>query len=94
MTCIRAAVGSVSSETTHASARLSSAEPALAERIVVVTGAAGGIGRAVSEHIARLGGRVVAVDRDATAGEAVVEAVGQVGGEACFMQPSATRRRR
>jgi len=36
-----------------------------AETVTVVTGAASGIGRATVEHLTRIGGRVVAVDRSA-----------------------------
>jgi NAD(P)-dependent dehydrogenase (short-subunit alcohol dehydrogenase family) len=50
----------------------------------VVTGAAGGIGRAVCERMAGLGWRVLCVDAEAPAGNAVVGALRSAGADARF----------
>lgn len=42
---------------------------------IIVTGAAGGIGAAVSAYLARLGARVVLADRDSKAAEALAESL-------------------
>jgi len=52
---------------------------------VVVTGAAGGIGRAICEQVAGLGARLVAVDADQVAGEQVAAAIREGGADACFV---------
>ncbi|MEQ6247554.1 glucose 1-dehydrogenase [Sulfitobacter sp. HNIBRBA3233] len=51
----------------------------------VVTGAAGGIGRAVCLSLARAGARVLAVDLSAEAGEDTADLVREAGGEALFV---------
>ncbi len=55
----------------------SKAPPALAGQIVLVTGAASGIGRATAEAFASLGASLFLVDRDAS----VAEAAASIGGE-------------
>lgn len=54
----------------------------LADKVVVVTGAAGGIGEAYARGLARAGARVVVADLDAPAAERVAESIRQAGGEA------------
>jgi NAD(P)-dependent dehydrogenase (short-subunit alcohol dehydrogenase family) len=54
----------------------------LAGRVVAVTGAGRGIGRAEALELAALGARVVVNNRSAAAGEAAVEAIRAAGGEA------------
>lgn len=49
-------------------------------KVAVVTGAAGGIGRACCVELARMGASVLLVDRDAPALEAAAEVVGGEGG--------------
>ncbi|HYD63193.1 MAG TPA: SDR family oxidoreductase [Noviherbaspirillum sp.] len=51
---------------------------------VLVTGAAGGIGRAAAIAFAREGARVAVVDVDAKGGEETVALIAQAGGEAFF----------
>lgn len=62
------------------------------DQVVVITGAANGIGRATAERFASEGAAVVVADRDATGGEATVAAVEQVGGRAVFVPLDATSR--
>jgi NAD(P)-dependent dehydrogenase (short-subunit alcohol dehydrogenase family) len=56
----------------------------LSGKTAIVTGAAHGIGRAISEVFAEAGGRVVLVDLDEAAGRATTESIRQAGGEATF----------
>lgn len=60
-------------------------------KVALVTGAANGIGRAVSLGFARGGAKVVLVDRDAAGGEASAGIVRQEGGEALFVTADVTR---
>lgn len=53
-------------------------------RVAIVTGAAHGIGRAISECFAEEGARVTLVDVDAEAGEAASAAIRDGGGDARF----------
>jgi NAD(P)-dependent dehydrogenase (short-subunit alcohol dehydrogenase family) len=54
-------------------------------KVALVTGAAGGMGRAASELFAREGARVVVADFIEPAGRATVEAITAAGGEAAFV---------
>ena len=54
----------------------------LSERVAIVTGAGGGIGRAVSLLLAEAGARVLAVDLDGAKAEETAESVTAAGGEA------------
>ncbi len=51
-------------------------------KIVVVTGAAGGIGRAIAERFASVGAKVVVNDVNSEAADEVVNAITDAGGEA------------
>src|SRR5260370_21491494 len=53
----------------------------LAGRVCVVTGAGGGIGRAVARSLARAGARVAAIDRDQRGLEATGAELGELGCE-------------
>lgn len=54
----------------------------LRQAVVVVSGAGGGLGRALAERFARAGSRVVLLDRDAAAVASAAEAIQQQGGSA------------
>jgi NAD(P)-dependent dehydrogenase (short-subunit alcohol dehydrogenase family) len=57
----------------------------LNERISIVTGSAGGIGRAIALAMAEAGARVVVSDVRVDQGEATVSAIQAAGGEAIFV---------
>ena len=54
----------------------------VSDKVVVVTGAASGFGRLVSEKIAALGGKVVCADVNEAGLEAVVAGISAAGGTA------------
>lgn len=60
-------------------------------KVAVVTGGAGGIGRATSLAFAASGAKLLVVDRDAEGGEATAGIVRQQGGEARFVAADVTR---
>ena len=55
------------------------------DRSVIVTGAAGGIGRATAVQFAKAGARLTLTDRDTVRGEETMSAVRAVGGTAQFI---------
>lgn len=59
-------------------------------RVAIVTGAGGGIGRAVALCIAREGAAVVAVDLDEEGGEETARLVGERGGRGAFFRADVT----
>ena len=63
----------------------------LENKVALITGAGGGIGRAAALRFAAEGARVVAVDFDAAAGRATVEQVGVHGGAAGFVRADVAR---
>jgi NAD(P)-dependent dehydrogenase (short-subunit alcohol dehydrogenase family) len=65
----------------------------LHEKAAVVTGAADGIGRASALRFAQEGARLVVADIADSAGEALVQAITQAGGTACFVHADVSRRR-
>lgn len=68
------------------------AGPRVEHRVVVVTGAASGIGRAASEIFARQGATVVAADINAAAGNGVVAQITARGGSAYFLETDVASR--
>ena len=54
-------------------------------RVGIVTGSAGGIGRAIALALAQAGARVIVCDTRPTEGEATVNAIQATGGEAIFV---------
>lgn len=66
-------------------------EPRFAGKVVVITGAAGGIGRAVAARFAREGARVALVDLDPAGLEESARAVREAGGEALAVTADVTR---
>jgi len=62
----------------------------MAGKVVVVTGAAQGIGRGCAEMIAAEGGTVVIADVQVDAGQAAAAAIGDAGGEALFVRCDVT----
>ncbi len=56
-------------------------EKDLSSKVVIVTGAGGGLGRAMIAGLAEKGARLVAVDIDQTALEAIVTKATELGGE-------------
>ena len=63
----------------------------LVQKIVVVTGGARGIGRAIAEKSAAEGAQVTLLDRDATSGEAAAREMSASGRPAAFIQVDVTR---
>ncbi len=61
-------------------------------RVIVITGAASGIGKATAAIFAREGAHVVACDIDADGGERTVKAIRQTGGRALAVATDVTRR--
>lgn len=64
---------------------------AIAEQVVVITGASSGIGRCTAQHLASRGARVVVTARRADALESLVREVEQRGGEALAVPGDVTR---
>ena len=56
----------------------------IADRVVVVTGGAGILGRSICDYLAAQGARVAVLDRDAKAGEELVASIRANGGDAAF----------
>ena len=55
-------------------------------KVVLVTGAASGIGRATAQLFARCGANVVAADVDMEEGQHAVDLIQQSGGDATFLR--------
>jgi NAD(P)-dependent dehydrogenase (short-subunit alcohol dehydrogenase family) len=64
-----------------------------AGKVVVITGAASGIGRATAAHFSRARARVVVADVKAVAGQACADDLAAQGGEAVFVRCDVTEER-
>jgi glucose 1-dehydrogenase len=62
-------------------------------KVALVTGAAGGMGRATAQAFAAAGARVVAADIAAEGGEQTVDAIKRDGGEAVFVRTDVSQAR-
>jgi NADP-dependent 3-hydroxy acid dehydrogenase YdfG len=62
------------------------------DKVVIVTGAAGGFGRLVAEKIGARGGRVVVADIDADGAESVAAGIRAAGGDAVHRRTDVTDR--
>jgi len=60
-------------------------------KVAIVTGGAQGIGRAISERLAREGATVLIADVKDAVGAATAEAITSAGGKAAFLQADVTR---
>ncbi len=63
----------------------------LADKVALITGAGGGIGRAAVRKFSAEGARVVAVDADERAGRAIVDEICAAGGAAAFVRADVSR---
>jgi NAD(P)-dependent dehydrogenase (short-subunit alcohol dehydrogenase family) len=63
----------------------------LNRKVIVVTGAASGIGEACASSFAESGAKVVLADRDAVRGQAVAARIAEKGGTAVFIATDVTR---
>ncbi len=62
----------------------------LKDKVALITGAGGGIGRVTAELFAREGARVVIAEYDAASGREAAQAIGAAGGEALFVHTDVT----
>ncbi len=63
----------------------------LANKVAIITGSAGGMGRVAAELFAQEGASVVVTDLNAQAGEEAVQSIRQAGGTAIFIQANVAK---
>ncbi|MBP5514576.1 MAG: SDR family oxidoreductase [Bacteroidaceae bacterium] len=56
------------------------------EKVVVITGGTGVLGRSIAEHLAEQGAHVVILGRNKELGESIVGSIRNQGGDACFLE--------
>lgn len=56
------------------------------DKVVVITGGTGVLGRCIAEHLAEQGAHVVILGRNAQLGESIAEAIRKQGGDALFLE--------
>ena len=56
------------------------------DKVVIITGGAGILGRGIAGHLAEEGAKIIILDRAVEAGEQLVADNQAKGGEACFFQ--------
>ena len=56
------------------------------DKVVIITGGAGILGRGIAGHLAEEGAKIIILDRAVEAGEQLVADIQAKGGEACFFQ--------
>lgn len=71
--------------------QLGSLDPWFEGRTAIVTGGAGGMGRAISQAFAAAGSRVVVSDVSEAGGAETVDLISQAGGEATFVRTDVSR---
>ncbi len=63
----------------------------LTDKVILITGAAGGIGRATALAFSREGATLALTDKDSTGGEETADLIAQAGGEASFTEADDSR---
>jgi NAD(P)-dependent dehydrogenase (short-subunit alcohol dehydrogenase family) len=62
----------------------------LKEKVAIITGGGGGIGRSTAIRFSKEGAKVVVADIDSVSGQETVSFIKEIGGEACFIKTDVT----
>lgn len=57
------------------------------DKVVVITGGTGVLGKAIAAHLAEEGAKVILLGRKTEVGNKIVESIRTQGGEALFLRP-------